>query len=104
MLEVRACRAEHVAPTLQSVIKPPYDIIVCQRPNTTRHFRAQSVCLTLAMSYMTEILNSQSMKAPSGYETLLLSTYWKRKGTEGICVSAAALLSQLMERFMEMCV
>ena len=41
--------------------------------------------LTLAMSYMTEILNSQSMKVSSGYETLSFSTYCQKRGTEGTC-------------------
>lgn len=54
--------------------------------------RAQSFCLTLAMSYMTEILNSQSMKVSSGYEILSFSTYWKKKGTEGICVFVCGCL------------
>ncbi|TNN51389.1 hypothetical protein EYF80_038426 [Liparis tanakae] len=34
------------------------------------------------MSYMTEILNSQSMKVSSGYDTMSLSTYWEEEEEE----------------------
>lgn len=33
---------------------------------------------TFAMSYMTDILNSMSMKVSSGYEILSFRMYWKR--------------------------
>lgn len=46
----------------------------------TKHARKKDsnnkvLIITFAMSYMTEILNSQSMKVSSGYEILSLSTY-----------------------------
>lgn len=51
---------------------------------------------TFAMSYMTEILNSQSMKVSSGYEILSLSTYWKNTDTKNMCKSE---LNQCMVNF-----
>lgn len=82
MLEVRFCRAEHMMAPYNIVRHPPRTIL----HNVLFTSRTESLRLTLAMSYMTEILNSQSMKASSGYETLSFSTYWKQTGTEGISV------------------
>lgn len=48
------------------------------------------------MSYMTEILNSQSMKVSSGYEILSLSTYWKKIDIKNMCKSE---LNQYMLNF-----